>query len=50
MLNGMGIESGVDLEKLVHAASLISRELNKPLTSKAGLAMQSSRPLSNPVT
>ena len=34
MLDGMGIESGVSLDKVVHASALLATQLNHPLTSK----------------
>jgi len=43
MLNGMGIETGVDLQKLAAAGRTISTHLHRPVASKAGVALQSSR-------
>ena len=39
MLNGMGIETGVDLNSLLDAGRFIAQVLNKPSASKAGLAL-----------
>ena len=36
MLNGLGIETGVDLEKLLKAGKFISEQLNRPPRSKLG--------------
>ena len=44
MLNGMGIESGVDLEKLAAAGRMISVHLGRLPSSKAALALAASRP------
>jgi hydroxymethylglutaryl-CoA lyase len=38
MLDGMGIEHGVDLQGVIEAARFIAGELGKPLASKAGQA------------
>jgi hydroxymethylglutaryl-CoA lyase len=38
MLNGMGIEHGVDLEKLVETGRFICAALERPVTSKVNLA------------
>jgi hydroxymethylglutaryl-CoA lyase len=43
MLNGMGIETGVDLQKLAAAGRMISAHLDRRVASKAGMALQSSR-------
>jgi len=43
MLNGMGIETGVDLERLIDASDFISAELGRPQISKAGLALSAAR-------
>ena len=40
MLNGMGIETGVDLNLLVQAGQFISNYLGKPARSKVSLAIQ----------
>ena len=42
MLNGMGIETGVDLDKLAAAGRQICSELGKKPTSKVALALMSS--------
>ena len=42
MLNGMGIEAGVDLEKLIAAGNFISIQLSRKTQSKAGLALSKS--------
>ena len=42
MLNGMGIETGVDLDKLASAGRQICSELGKKPTSKVALALMSS--------
>jgi len=40
MLNGMGVETGIDLDKLVEAGEFISRTvLGRPSNSKAGTAI-----------
>ena len=43
MLNGMRIETGVDLERLAEAGQMISRYLNRKPASKAAAALLSSR-------
>lgn len=43
MLNGMGIETGVDLTKLIEAGQFISRVLKKQPESKVNKAMSSKR-------
>jgi hydroxymethylglutaryl-CoA lyase len=43
MLHGLGIETGVDLERLVEVGEWISAYLNKPSNSKAGKAMSAKR-------
>lgn len=40
MLNGLGIEHGVDLPKLISAGNFISHKLNRANGSKVGIAMQ----------
>lgn len=45
MLDGMGIESGVDLEKLAAVGRMISDELGRRPASKAALAMEARRAL-----
>lgn len=42
MLNGMGIESGVDLGKLAAAGRMISAHLGRTIASRVGLALQAS--------
>lgn len=39
LLNGLGIEHGVDLDKLIYAGNTISAALNKPSNSKVAKAM-----------
>jgi hydroxymethylglutaryl-CoA lyase len=39
MLSGMGIQTGVDLQKVAAAGRMISAELGRTLTSKAGVAI-----------
>lgn len=39
LLNGLGMQSGVDLEKLVRVGDFISRELGRRNGSKTGLAL-----------
>lgn len=39
MLNGMGIETGIDMEKILAASKFISEEIGKPPASKVALAM-----------
>lgn len=43
MLNGMGVDTGIDLEKLVDAGEFICSVLGRPSRSKAGLAIASRR-------
>jgi hydroxymethylglutaryl-CoA lyase len=43
MLNGLGIDTGVDIEKLVDAAALISQALGRPLASRVGKALLAKR-------
>ena len=40
MLNGLGIEHGVDLKKLIGAGHFISQKLNRVNGSKVGIALQ----------
>lgn len=40
MLNGLGIEHGVDLKKLIAAGNFISRKLQRNNGSKVGIALQ----------
>jgi hydroxymethylglutaryl-CoA lyase len=44
MLNGMGIETGIDLEKLAAAGSAISRALGRETQSKAAAAIARKKP------
>jgi hydroxymethylglutaryl-CoA lyase len=41
MLDGMGIETGVDLQRLAAAGREITEQLGRPLTSNVAIAMQS---------
>ena len=41
MLDGMGIETGVNLTRLIEAGTFISKYLNRPSNSKVALALQS---------
>jgi hydroxymethylglutaryl-CoA lyase len=41
MLDGMGIETGVDLQKLAAVGREITKQLGRPLTSKVAIALQS---------
>ncbi len=43
LLNGLGIEHGVDLQKLIHAGNAISSALGKPTNSKVAQAFSKSR-------
>lgn len=43
MLNGMGIETGVDLKKIIVAGQYISNKLKRPIQSKAHIALSGSR-------
>ena len=43
MLNGMGIETGIDLDQLVDAAQFISEALGRPLASRVGRAVLNKR-------
>ena len=45
MLNGMGIETGVDMNKLLVAAEYICEYLGRPTSSRAGRALLSKRHL-----
>lgn len=42
LLNGLGIEHGVDLQKLIHAGNTISNALGKPTNSKVAQAFSKS--------
>ncbi len=46
MLNGLGILTGVDLDRLIDVAVWISAELGKPIGSRVGKAMAGDRPAS----
>ena len=39
MLKGMGIETGIDLDKILAASRFISDAIDKPAASKVALAM-----------
>lgn len=41
LLNGLGIETGVDMKKLIHAGRFISTVLGRPSQSKVNLALTS---------
>jgi len=41
MLNGLGLETGVDLKKLIHAGNFISEKLNRRNQSKVAQALSS---------
>ena len=43
MLNGLGVETGIDLDKLVDAGEFICTVLNKPSQSRAGRAIAAKR-------
>lgn len=43
MLNGLGIETNVDLEKLLLAGDFISKHLRRPPSSKTAVALSSKR-------
>ena len=43
MLEGLGIETGIDLERLVDAAAGISRALGRPVSSRVGKALLTRR-------
>jgi len=43
MLNGLGLATGIDLDKLVDAGEFISNVLRRPSGSKAGTAIASKR-------
>ncbi|XVF56320.1 hypothetical protein PTKIN_Ptkin06aG0109300 [Pterospermum kingtungense] len=44
MLNGLGVETNVDLEKLILAGDFISKHLGRPSSSKTAVALSSKRP------
>src|SRR5688572_7047259 len=39
MLNGVGVETGIDMDKLIAAGDFISRELGRPTNSRAAKAL-----------
>lgn len=43
MLNGLGIETGIDMDKLLDAAAYITKHLNRPTVSRAGKALEIKR-------
>ena len=43
MLQGLGIETGIDLELVVHAGQFISQQLGRTGTSRAGNALAAKR-------
>ena len=43
MLHGLGIKTGVDLERLVEVGEWISAYLKKPSSSKAGKAISAKK-------
>lgn len=43
MLNGMGIETGIDLEALVDVGAFISEQLGRPTSSRVGRALLNKR-------
>jgi hydroxymethylglutaryl-CoA lyase len=43
MLHGLGLETGIDLEKLAATGGWISKQLQRPNNSKAGVALSLSR-------
>ena len=45
MLNGMGIETGVDIEKLIDVAAYVATFIGRPLQSNVSRALQSKRGL-----
>ncbi|GAB0098808.1 Hydroxymethylglutaryl-CoA lyase [Sergentomyia squamirostris] len=44
MLNGLGVNTGVDLDKLVNVGKFISEELGRPSESKVNRAMRKAKP------
>ena len=48
MLHGMGIETGVDLDKLVDVGDYISRELGRETGSRVGRALLAKKTISTP--
>lgn len=49
MLDGLHIESGVDLEKLLAAGQFIAAQLHKPPASKASIALSNRKPRTAPL-
>jgi len=47
MLNGLGVETGVDLDRLARAGRFICRHLDRPPASKAARALECDRFKSN---
>ena len=43
LLNGLGIEHGIDLDKLINAGNAISDRLNRPNTSRVANAITAKR-------
>ena len=43
MLNGLGIETGIDMNRLLDAAQFICNHLGRPTVSRAGLALAAKR-------
>jgi hydroxymethylglutaryl-CoA lyase len=43
MLNGLGIETGIDIDKLVDAGAYISSQLGRPPVSRVGRALLAKR-------
>jgi len=43
LLNGLGIETGIDIERLVDAAAAIAAALDRPVTSRVGKALLARR-------
>jgi len=43
LLNGLGIETGIDIERLVDAAAAIAAALGRPVTSRVGKALLARR-------
>jgi hydroxymethylglutaryl-CoA lyase len=43
LLNGMGIETGIDLDKLIDAGVFISQVLGRPSNSRVALALLNKR-------
>jgi hydroxymethylglutaryl-CoA lyase len=39
LMNGLGIETGIDLDKLIEIGDFISRAIGKPSSSRAGRAL-----------